>query len=97
MSAPITSGQLLAARILAGEMPKADHPQFTADEWKREAQASLDTGDFTELLWMLDYEREVDEFRERCANYEHRTGRAWDTGPLWDEEPRLPRVTAGMV
>ena len=82
MSAPINSGQLLAARILAGEMPGHDYwPEFTPDEWRREAQGALDTGDFTELLSMVAQQDEADreETALRHAEYSGRSPmrRSW--------------------
>ena len=100
MSAPIPNGQLLAARILSGEMPESDCQYFSDDEWREEAEAALDHGDFSQLLAMVEHEHAMDDFDDRCLRYEMRTGKEWDTGPLWDEAPRwgsFLRSTAGMV
>ena len=66
MSAPIPNGQLLAARILAGEIPGHDYwPEFTPDEWRAEAEAAIECDDYTELLAMVAQQDEAD--REETA------------------------------
>lgn len=71
MNAALDKGPLLAARILAGEIPPADWPVFTAEEWRAEAQGARDTGDYSELLWMLDHEAECDREEERSRRAEY--------------------------
>ena len=61
----------MAERILAGEIPCADWPVFTADQWRDEAQAVLDTGDDSELRWMIDHQEEADREEERLRRAEY--------------------------
>ena len=82
MSAPIPNGQLLAARILAGEMPGHDYwPEFTPDEWRAEAEAAIECDDYTELLSMVAQQDEADreETALRHAEYSGRSSmrRSW--------------------
>ena len=66
MNAPASNGQLLAARILAGEIPGHDYwPEFTPDEWRAEAEAAIECDDYTELLAMVAQQDEAD--REETA------------------------------
>ncbi|GEM_PF-4938173 len=57
----------LARSILAGDLPKADYPIFTRQQWMDEAQGALDTGDTTELRWMIDQQDEADREEHRLA------------------------------
>ena len=57
----------LAERILAGDMPQADYPIWTAQQWRDEAQMALDCEDEDELYSMLAMQREEDAKRNRSA------------------------------
>lgn len=72
MTAPTNlRGIALANAILAGDLPLADYPLFTARDWHWAAQGAIDANDYAELLAMRDEQDEHDreETRERSLAY----------------------------
>ena len=73
MNAPvtITDGQLLAAAILNGNMPKADWPIYTPAEWLDEARNAIAENDYDTLLAMVDEQDEADREEEALRRAEY--------------------------
>lgn len=82
----------LAESILAGDIPHADWPIFTAQEWEREAQSAIDWDDDTDLLAMI-AEQEQADLEEEAARRAEYSGKA----PNRRSWLTTPRCVAGMV
>lgn len=76
MNAPFQNARALAHSLMAGVttlLPAVEYDLFQFSEWQDAAQAAIDSGDYSELVWMVAREQAYDEFCQwQHADYRNR-------------------------